>query len=105
MELAWWQARSWSNHMDSVHSQELKYETLHLPSGPIEAVKVEPDKKVMSSRYAFGISCISGHVWLKGAKHSNSANDINNDIITQMTSPHPKSYKRSVCSKINRYSN
>ena len=29
--------------MDSIHSQELKYETLHLPSGPIEAVKVEPE--------------------------------------------------------------
>ena len=42
-ELAWWQARSWSNYMDSIHSQESKYETLHLPSGPIEAVKVEPE--------------------------------------------------------------
>ena len=29
--------------MDSVHSQESKYEALHLPSGPIEAVKVEPE--------------------------------------------------------------
>ena len=29
--------------MDSVHSQESKYETLHLPNGPIEAVKVEPE--------------------------------------------------------------
>ena len=55
--------------------------------------------------YTFGISSISCHVWLKGTKHSNSVNDINNDVITQMTSPHPKSYKRSVCSKINRYSN
>ena len=42
-ELAWWQARSWSNHMDSVHSHEPKYEALQLPSGPIEAVKVEPE--------------------------------------------------------------
>ena len=42
-ELAWWQARSWSNHMDSIHPQESKYEALHLPSGPIEAVKVEPE--------------------------------------------------------------
>ena len=43
LELAWWQARSWSNHMDSVHSNEQKYEALQLPSDPIEAVKVEPD--------------------------------------------------------------
>ena len=42
-ELAWWQARSWSNHMDSVHSNEPKYEALQLPSGPLKAVKVEPD--------------------------------------------------------------
>ena len=42
-ELAWWQARSWSNHIDSVHSHEPKYEALQLSSGPIEAVKIEPD--------------------------------------------------------------
>ena len=27
-ELAWWQARSWSHHMDLVHSNEPKYEAL-----------------------------------------------------------------------------
>ena len=41
-ELAWWQARSWSNHMDSVHPRSLSMRLL-LPSGPIEAVKVEPE--------------------------------------------------------------
>ena len=29
--------------MDSVHSYEPKYEAVQLPSGPLEAVKVEPD--------------------------------------------------------------
>ena len=29
--------------MDLVHSNEPKYEALQLPSGPLEAVKVEPD--------------------------------------------------------------
>ena len=42
-ELAWWQARSWSNHMDSVHASEPKCEALQLPSSPREAVKIEPN--------------------------------------------------------------
>ena len=41
--LAWWQARSWSNHMDSVHSNQTKYEDVQLPSGPLEGVKIEPE--------------------------------------------------------------
>ena len=41
--LAWWQARSWSNHMDSVHSDQTKYEGVQLPSGPLEGVKIEPE--------------------------------------------------------------
>ena len=55
LELAWWQARSWSNHMDSVHSQESKYETLHLPSGPIEAVKVEPEIFVTEEHFTIPV--------------------------------------------------
>ena len=55
LELAWWQARSWSNHMDSVHSQESKYEALHLPSGPIEAVKVEPEIFVAEEHFTIPV--------------------------------------------------
>ena len=41
---AWWQARSWSNHMDSVHPLQPKYEdmVLKLP-GPLIQVKGEPE--------------------------------------------------------------
>ena len=41
---AWWQARSWSNHMESVHPLQLKYEdmVLELPGPPI-LVKGEPE--------------------------------------------------------------
>ena len=39
----WWQARSWSNHMDTSHPDQPKYETLDFPTGPLEAVKVEPE--------------------------------------------------------------
>ena len=41
--LAWWQARSWSTHMDSVHSDQPKYEEVQLPAGPLEGVKIEPE--------------------------------------------------------------
>ena len=41
--LAWWQARSWSTHMDSVHSDQPKYEEVLLPAGPLEGVKIEPE--------------------------------------------------------------
>ena len=41
--LAWWQARSWSNHMDSVHPDQTKYEDVQLPSGPLEGIKIEPE--------------------------------------------------------------
>ena len=54
-ELAWWQARSWSNHMDSVHPQESKYEALHLPSGPIEAVKVESEIFVTEEHFTIPV--------------------------------------------------
>ena len=40
---AWWQARSWSNHMDSAHPDQAKYEDVQLPSGPLEGVKIEPE--------------------------------------------------------------
>ena len=54
-KLAWWQAKSWSNHMDSVHSNEQKYEALKLPSGPIEAVKVEPDIFVAEEHFTIPV--------------------------------------------------
>ena len=54
-ELVWWQARSWSNHMDSVHPQELKYEALLLPSGPIKAVKVEPEIFVAEEHFTIPV--------------------------------------------------
>ena len=41
--------------MDSVHSQESKSETLHLPSGPIEAVKVEPEIFVTEEHFTIPI--------------------------------------------------
>ena len=41
---AWWQARSWSNHMESVHPLEPKYEDMVLESpGPSIQVKGEPE--------------------------------------------------------------
>ena len=41
--LAWWQARSWSNHMDSMHPDQPKYEGVEFPAGPLEGIKVEPE--------------------------------------------------------------
>ena len=40
---AWWQAMSWSNHMDSVHPDQPKYEDVQLPDGPLEGIKVKPE--------------------------------------------------------------
>ena len=40
---AWWQARSWSTHMDSVHPDQPKYEDVQLPSGPLEGVRIKPE--------------------------------------------------------------
>ena len=41
---AWWQARSWSNHMESVHPLQQKYEDMVLESpGPPILVKGEPE--------------------------------------------------------------
>ena len=41
--LAWWQARSWYNHMDGTHPDQPKYEDVQLPSGPLVGVKIEPE--------------------------------------------------------------
>ena len=41
--------------MDSVHSNEPKYEALQLPSGPLKAVKVEPDLFVAEERFTIPV--------------------------------------------------
>ena len=41
--------------MDSVHSNEPKYEPLQLPSGPPEAVKVEPDLFVAEEHFTIPV--------------------------------------------------
>ena len=39
--MSWWQVRYWSDHMDKVHFNQPKYETLSLPENPEGVVKVE----------------------------------------------------------------
>ena len=53
--LAWWQARSWSNHMDSVHPDQQKYEDVQLPDGPLEGIKVELELFIEQESFAIPV--------------------------------------------------
>ena len=53
--LAWWQARSWSNHMDSVHPDQPKYEGVEFPAGPLEGVKIEPELSIEQESFTIPV--------------------------------------------------
>ena len=70
--LAWWQARSWSNHMDSVHSDQAKYEAVQLPSGPLEGVKIEPELFIEQESFTIPVPKAKPTSKVDEAKHQTS---------------------------------
>ena len=47
----WWQARTWSEHMDKYHSDVPKFEVLEMPTGVVKAEEIEPELFIEKEKF------------------------------------------------------